>query len=383
MEDQQVPEENVLPQNQLMRLAQDETRLTLPAALDNLWQSLERTAAVNIAQAAGDDLEQYTMIEQRAMLLTEMLNQSKGLDLAAVLLKGRILDEIERDALFAAHPAGYPTLEQLAVDQGIGISELSQVRDLTRVIFPWLGENLGLDIRAVWEQVGKSNMRELTPILKRIITGQEARGTVEATYQRVIEDIQATAAETNHVLNDEELQRTAITQLLEQGDLLTNANLRQQLRPERAPSIDAHIFPGPDGVKYLVASMDVDQYTIVSRRLHGYWDPITVITEGHTRDQIIALLRQYPVLDAFVRSLLGDDIALRAVPVPDGELRPEIVFTTGEEGEPLALEEGGALQEHEIAAREAAETIEVTLEDIEGEIPGLNAPDAELDGGPF
>jgi len=292
------------PQNQLVRLAHDETRLTLPNALDALWQSLEKTAAANITNAAGDQLEQYTMIEQRSMLLTEMLNQSKGLDLASVLVKGRIIDEIERDALFAAHPAGYPTLEQLAVDQGVGISELSNIRDMTRHIFPWLQERLGLDIYEVWEQVGKSNMRELVPVLKRIITGEEGRATLEATYQRVMDDVAATALAAGQELDEDGVQEAAVRFLLDAGEL-TNAEVRQRLRPERTPSIDAHLFTS-NGTTYVVMALDDAQETMVTRRLHGYWDPIRLNLATHTREEILGILRQYPGLEGWVRVLIPD-----------------------------------------------------------------------------
>lgn len=261
----------------------------ISSALESLWASLEKSAASNITTAAGTSLTQYTQIEQRAMLRTEMLNQTKGLDLASVLIKGRLVSEIRRDSLFSVHPHGYATLEELAVDQGISVSELSQIVDMTEIIFPWLEITLGLSVPQVWESLGKSNMRELVPVLKRIITGEVGRGSVEASAQRVMDDVRATAAATGETLTDEQMQHTAVRILLEAGQSLTNANLRQTLRPDRAPSINATLI-AVNGAKVLVAELDDRQEQMIARRLHGYWDP-TYATAGETNEALRRIAR--------------------------------------------------------------------------------------------
>lgn len=268
----------------------------LNSALDGLWASLERTAAQNIANAAGADIDHYTQIEQRAMLRAEMLNQAKGLDLASVLIKGRIVDEIEREGLFTVHPAGYHTLEQLATDQGISISELSQIKDLTRVVFPWVVENLGITIYDLWESVGKSNMRELVPVLKRVITGEEARGSVEGSYQRLLGETQAGAEITGQELGADETRRLMVETLLSDAGSLTNANLRQRLRPDPMDSIECHVLH-LDGKAYIIAALDDRQETFVNRRLHGYWDPIRIDAADLTREELRSVLRNYDALD--------------------------------------------------------------------------------------
>ena len=295
--------------SELIAISEQENVPALANALDGLWASLERSAAFNITQAAGDSLSEYSQIEQRAMLLAEMLNQSKGLDLASVMLKGRILQEIEQDSLFSVHPGQYHTLEDLAKDQGIGISELSQIRDLYNIIFPWVRETLGMDIRVMWENIGKSNMRELVPILKRIITGEEARGTVEQTFEYIMNDVAATmrsasGLEEGAVIDEDELSRAAVAQLLQDGIQLTNSNLRQRLRPDRTPSIEAHLLH-MNGNHYVLACLDDRQEQMLARRLHGYWDPITL--SGIGRQELVALLRQYPGLASFFRMATGQD----------------------------------------------------------------------------
>jgi hypothetical protein len=281
------------------------TALSLNVALDSLWNSLEKSAAMNITEAAGGSLDQYTQIEQRAMLRTEMLNEAKGLDLASVLIKGRIVEEIRRDSLFSVHPAGYTTLEQLAMDQGVSIGELSQIVDLTTVIFPWVQSNLGMDVRTLWDSVGKSNMRELVPVLKRIITGEEARGSVEASYQRVMQEVAATAATAGETVDEEGLVILAARTLIDQGGTLTNANLRQQLRPDRMPSIEATVVR-LDGRAYILAALDDRQEQFMNRKLHGYWDPLRM--DDLTQEEALSVFRnQFPALDSFRRWLAGEE----------------------------------------------------------------------------
>lgn len=278
---------------------------TLDVALDSLWAALEKTAAVSLTWAG--DLMAYSQPEQRAMLLAEMLNQSKGIDLASVLVKGRIVQELNQNGLFASHPSGYGTLEQLAVDRGISISELSQVRDLTEIIFPWIVTTLKRDIASVWDSIGKSNMRELVPVLKRLITNEEARGSVEASAQRVLDDVAASALARGDTLTEEEMRLEAVQVLMEAGGALTNANLRQTLRPEKMSSINATLIKG-NGQSTLVAVLDVDQEQLVARKLHGYWDPIVFSADGSVQStaDLKSIVRQYPAIWTLVQPLLKE-----------------------------------------------------------------------------
>ena len=146
---------------------------TVRETLDGIWSSLEKSAASSIAQAASQEnaaLGEYSQIEQRALLYGEMLNQSKGLSFAEVMIQGRIVATMERESLASVHPAGYRSLDELAKDQGIGASELSQIRDMTQTIFPWIQTTIGTDPAELWQEVGKSKLRELTPLLKRVIS---------------------------------------------------------------------------------------------------------------------------------------------------------------------------------------------------------------------
>lgn len=276
---------------------------TVGETLNTLWSSLEKTAASNIQYAAeeqGGDLSAYTAIELRALLYGEMLNLSKGLGFAELVTQGRILETMERESLHAAHPGGYSTLEELAQDQGISVSELSQIKDLTVTIFPWVQEKLSIDPQALWSDVGKSNLRELTPLLKRVITSEEARGSVENSYTAVSQDVVATyltAHPSAQAPEGEDLQKMIVEQLLEHGVSLTNANLRQTIRPDRTQSLEPVIIrrftPGQaESQLYVMMQVDDDQMTMLERRLHGHWDPVRTTASNEGDVKSIRMIRQ-------------------------------------------------------------------------------------------
>lgn len=288
-----------MSENALVRMADREIP-TVRETMDGLWDSLEKSAAVSIRQAAdegGVELSNYSAIEQRALLFGEMLNISKGLSFAEMVVQGRIISTMERESLYAAHPGGYRTLDELARDQGISASELSNVKDLTQIIFPWVQENLQLEPIALWQEVGKSNLREMTPLLKRIITGEEARGSVEASYTALANDIAATAQAAGETLTDEQVQRHAVDQLINHGMTMTNADLRQTIRPERTPSLEPVIIrrfhDGNRGSNvYVLFRVNEDQMTLLQRRLHGYWDPVRATASSEADVRSIRLVRQ-------------------------------------------------------------------------------------------
>jgi hypothetical protein len=275
---------------------------TIRETLDGIWSSLEKSAAESISLAATQEnatLTEYSAIEQRALLYGEMLNQSKGLSFAEVMVQGRIVSTMERESLASVHPAGYRSLDELARDQGIGASELSQIRDMTQTIFPWIQTNIGTEPSELWQEVGKSKLRELTPLLKRVITGEEARGSVETSYDNLIAGINRVAEESNETLTDDDRQKNAVEQLITHGMTMTNADLRQTIRADRTPSLEPVILTrwNPSGREparrnYVIVEVSDDQLTMLSRRLHGYWDPVRVSATTPTDVETIQILRR-------------------------------------------------------------------------------------------
>lgn len=251
------------------------TNNEMTVALTGLKASLATAAQANY-DALGDDT--YTETERMAMLKIEELRLVNGLDLAAVLLRAEFLQEIENNNLITRHPAGYTTLGEMAQDQGISLAELSQTLDLANHIFPYVQETLGIGIPQLWEEIGKSNMRELVPVLKRIITGEEARGTVEDAAVLFLEDVTATFAAADDLRAEDEdaVAQEAVEQLLLHGATLTNRRLRQQIRPERTPIIPVTTITDNDDV-IILAQMDADQWTMFMRKMGTSVDPLPFV----------------------------------------------------------------------------------------------------------
>ena len=293
-------------ENAIVQIAESNA-LTITETMDTLWASLQKSAAHNIQGAAvdqGGDLEAFSAIELRALLYTEMLNLSKGLGYAELMVQGRIVGTMENESLHSVHPGGYTTLDELAQDQGISVSELSQVRDLTQTIFPWVQDKLNQDSSYLWNEIGKSKLRELVPIMKRAITGEVARGTVETSYNAVVADVLATQLASDPLATPyagEALQMIVVEQLIEHGATMTNANLRQTIRPDRTPSLEPVLVRRftngqAESQLYMISQLTDDQMTMLERRLHGHWDPVR--TTASTKGDVESI--------RMVRQLLGD-----------------------------------------------------------------------------
>ncbi len=249
----------------------------LAATLNSLESQLQRAAEQNVREQAGDG---YTQVEMRAMVTVEQLKLVNGLDLAAILLRGKLIRQIEEEALWTVHPGHYITFDQMAREQGISASELSNVKDLCTVIFPYFEDVLGVPVARVFENIGKSNMRELVPVLKAIITGQpSASASVNRSVDRILDDIVATELAAGHELPEGEdgqyfLRRAAVEQLVEAGQL-TNTQLRARIRPERTAALEPYVV-NRGSRRLVLMEVDEDQYTLLNRRLNGYMDVVTV-----------------------------------------------------------------------------------------------------------
>jgi hypothetical protein len=257
------------------------TSVVLAGALVNLREQIEAAARSNLDTVLAQG-EEYTETEQMAMLRVEQLRQVNGLDLAAVLLRAEYLREIQNNNLITRHPAGYASLGEMARDQGISLAELSQTLDLANVVFPYVENTLHVPIPVLWEQIGKSNMRELVPVLKAIITGEDAgAASVNQATERIIDDLVATMRSAGQIDDGEdveermpEIRQAAVTQLLQDGAHLTNRELRQRIRPERTPSVEVTtITPAGQENVVIVAQMTPEQWELFMRRMGQYADP--------------------------------------------------------------------------------------------------------------
>lgn len=265
-----------MPDNALATYAPS-ANTSLATALNGLEGQLRHAAEQNIRAMAGDG---FTQAELRAMTAIEELKLVNGLDLAAVLMRGKLIRQIEEEALWTIHPEQYQTFDAMARGQGISPSELSNVRDLCFTIFPYFENVLNVSVAQVWENIGKSNMRELVPVLKGIITGEPSNSaSVNRSVDLILDEMVTnarTAGQTVDMENTDDARRMrqeAVEHLLEVGQL-TNTEVRRRIRPERTASIEPTIIPRGDR-RLIVMEVDDDQYTLINRRLQGYMDPVT------------------------------------------------------------------------------------------------------------
>lgn len=236
----------------------------------------ERAARQNLQTAlesGGIDQGAYTQPELRAIIKLEQLKLIGDLGLAEVLLRGKIIREIENEALWSIHPNSYTSMQEAAKDQGISISEYSNIRDLYNIVFPYLSDQMGLNLPEIWEEIGKSNFRELCPYLVRIITGNPSSSRhVETAYSNLIDDIEASNAADELSMTEDEMRQTSVERLLEAGHL-PNRQLRQRIRPRRPAAITVHVVDyQQDGTsqKALIALVDEEQFSLIQARLNSY-----------------------------------------------------------------------------------------------------------------
>lgn len=286
---------------------------TLAQSLVGLQQQIEAAAAENVISAItneGQSVSDYTETEMEAMVTVESLKLTGGLELTAVLLRAKYLRLIQSRNMVANHPGGYTSLQEMAEDNGISTAELSQTLDLVNVVFPYVQNVLGISPAQLWETVGKSKLRELVPVLKVIITGENSdTRSAQASADAILDGTAATLlasaqGERYQVLNalraarDEDerravlrendlseegadqlqqefaetVQQMAVDRLITDGMNLPVRRLRNILRPERTDNIEATVIPMPNGQRLVTTIVDNDQYLLLQRRLGTYME---------------------------------------------------------------------------------------------------------------
>ena len=229
---------------------------------------LRRAAQANV-DAAGPG---FTEPEKHAMVVVEELKLVNGMDLAAVLLRGKLLREIENGSLWTIHPGGYTTLQDLARQQGISIAELSQVRSLCNIVFPYIEGTLHMSVPELWETIGRSNFCDMIGMMRGIITNEPTgSASVTASINRAMDDTAATALAAGQNLTDPEMRAQTVTNLLNAGGQMTNAELRNHVRPTRTLAIEPTIID-VSGEQYFITKITPDQRTMINRKMSGYME---------------------------------------------------------------------------------------------------------------
>ncbi len=93
-----------------------------------------------------------------------------------------------------------------------------------------------MNLALVWEEIGKSNFRDLTPYLVRAITGDVSQSrNVEGFIEQLTENITASFG-TGDPENEGLIQQEVVRQLMSAGTQ-TNRDLRQRIRQIDQPRI--------------------------------------------------------------------------------------------------------------------------------------------------
>lgn len=258
----------------------------LSAALVGMRASIERAAQHNVEMAIAESGGgTYTDLELVSMVTIESLKQVGGLELTAILLRAMYLRMIQQGNMIANHPGQYTSLKDMAEDNGISTAELSQTLDMVNYVFPYCQTELGIPVAQLWELLGKSKLREITPIIKMMVSGEGSNtGTTRQSVERLMEDGAATflaSAQGEQYRNldniedeelrmrlqhelDEIIRRNTIAEVVEVATVLPNERLRTHLRPDRTPLIPVTVI-NDDGTHTVLAKMDNDQFLLWQR----------------------------------------------------------------------------------------------------------------------
>jgi hypothetical protein len=213
---------------------------------------LREMAVENITQ-----LEGYTGPEIYALTLVEMLKLSNQQDLVTIIVKGKILLELEKGDLYSAIPGGYTSPEQaVQVLTGLSATQQSNFKNLVRYVFPYVEDELGQSVIEWWETLDKSNVYEALPYWRAIITGKPSKS---AKVNQVLERIEATMIDTEP--DDHKKQLFAAITEAASG---TNEEMRKILRNEHTPIIDGVILRRNTRM-YLNAEVNADQLVMLRR----------------------------------------------------------------------------------------------------------------------
>ena len=269
--------------------------------------AIEIAAQANVNALIEESGSQFANVEVEALVAVEALKQVNGLDLTAVLLRAHYIRTIQERNLLANHPAEYTSIDHMARDNGMSSTDLFVTLDMVNIIFPFVQDELGIPVPLFWNNLGKSKIKEMLPVLKAIITGEEpSRASTREAVELFLDDvteIERTAdpdafvrLDTDvlpdaerivlHEEMDQHIRRTAAERLIEQGELAPNVReLRATLRPNPTDALDFLIVDQGNGSKVLVATVSEDQMQVLTSCMDTRAEFLTwqVPQSSHTR----------------------------------------------------------------------------------------------------
>ena len=250
----------------------------LSTALSGLQDTLFTAAEANIRGYLGEDVSQYSALQMRAMVATEALRLTTGMDLSTIITRGTIIRQIEQEGLVGVHPNGFANLTALAAENGVSVGELSDIRALCDVIFPYITGTLQLNLVEVWEQVGKSKFREMVPALRSMITGENAdHNSVRGAVTQMLNEAAIAVAEVAECepsdVADADVRAHAVRTLLHEGAVHTTREMRRRVRPTPVPHVQMATIQTGEGSYYGLLKFDSqEQLDLVLRILNAHID---------------------------------------------------------------------------------------------------------------
>lgn len=233
-----------------------------------------------IRQRAIQDLGEFqaeSAIAAMAIIAKRMLEITAVVDHRNTLVRGKILNQIERQGWYTIHPGGFGSLDELALDCGISKTQVSQALSYFRIVYPFLRQKMQMtdeDIQS--HSVG--NVKEIIPHLRAIITREPSQSESTNEYvKNTINDIRTIDPD----LNEEEITLVAVDALLNQAKNLTRSEMRKILNPDRTPNITTYLF-GNNGRRIAILDMNEDQMTMLIRIMAKHIE-VTPIPEIPTR----------------------------------------------------------------------------------------------------
>jgi hypothetical protein len=221
--------------------------------LDEMRNEVTDLAMTNIGNLT--DGGHFTRPEVLAMTEFEKLRLLGDYDLLGVMLKGESITKIEKMELHNVLPASYTSpYEAIEIEVGLSRSEQSNIKDINNHIIPYVKERENVSIAEFW-QTKKSNLREIVPYLKAMITSEKsAIDSVNEGVDRFVEEVK----DVDPTVDDEEATEVAIDNLIDTAKNETNKGLRSILRPNDIPPIPAIVFR--NGVEiYIVGKATEEQ----------------------------------------------------------------------------------------------------------------------------
>lgn len=115
---------------------------------------------------------QFSGREWDSMVAEEMLLILDQVDGVTATLRGQVIEIIKRNRLYAVN---YESLDQMLEARGVLLSsgEASDYSRLSVVVFPFLEKNKIASATEVWQKVGRSKLRLITPHVAEIIASDQ------------------------------------------------------------------------------------------------------------------------------------------------------------------------------------------------------------------